>query len=152
MDNVDKIGKELHILPLKLERNCDIYFSCMRCQRTSDSLNHTTHSCYPVLMQSCQVVIGALDIIIGLTGSPEGIEQLKIKLEKLLVFSLRLVPVTDPEPHALQASEKTLTALVNLAQDRVAVAKMHGMHVIGRLMDYMREKSCPHFRLMVRGK
>lgn len=96
-----------------------------------------------------QVVIGALDIIVGLTGSPEGIEQLKAKLEKLLVFALRLVPVPDPQPHAIQASEKTLTALVNLAQDRVSANKMLSMRVIGRLMDYMREGACPHFRLMV---
>ena len=96
-----------------------------------------------------QVVIGALDIIVGLTGSPEGIEQLKAKLEKLLVFALRLVPVPDPQPHAIQASEKTLTALVNLAQDRVSANKMLSMRVIGRLMDYMREGACPHFRLIV---
>ena len=95
------------------------------------------------------MVLGALDIIIGLTGSLEGIEELKNKLEKLLVFALRLVPVPDPEPHLLQASEKTLTALVNLAQDRIAAAKMLSMHVIGRLMDYMREGACPHYRLMV---
>ena len=70
----------------------------------------------PVSSSPSQIVLGALDIIVGLTGSPEGIEKLKGKLEKLLVFALRLVPVPDPKPQAVEASEKTLSALVNLAQ------------------------------------
>ena len=98
-----------------------------------------------------QVVLGALDIIVGLSGSSEGIGKLKTKLDRLLIFLMRLVPVPDPQPPAVQASEKALTSLVNLAQDRLAASKMLAVRVIGRLMDYLREGACPHPKLMVCG-
>ncbi len=94
----------------------------------------------------------SLEIIRGLSGSPEGIEKLKTKIDKLLIFVLRLVPVLEPEDlklPELRVSEHALTSLVNLSTDPATSGKMHSMHVIGRLMDYIREGSCPHHRLMV---
>ena len=61
----------------------------------------------------------ALDIIKGLTASPEGIERLKAKMDALLPALLRLVPVPDPEPQASKASEESLICLVNLSQVRL---------------------------------
>lgn len=92
----------------------------------------------------------ALDIIKGLTASPDGIDKLKSKVDKLLVFILRLVPVPDPQPQAVQLSEGALASLVNLSQDPECANKMVAAKAIGRVMDYLREGTCPHHRLMVR--
>ncbi len=94
------------------------------------------------------MILLALGIIKGLTGSLEGIDRLKAKLDRLLVAALKLVPVPEPEPQAAQLSECALESLVNLSQDMEAARKMLQLRVIGRLMDYLREGSCPHHRLM----
>ncbi|GAX76264.1 hypothetical protein CEUSTIGMA_g3708.t1 [Chlamydomonas eustigma] len=94
------------------------------------------------------ILLAALDIIKGLSGSPDGINQLKSRIEKLLVFLLRLVPVPDPDSDKIKASESSLTCLVNLAQEPEVVIHMLEKRVIGRLMDYLRDGLCPHHRLM----
>jgi gamma-glutamyl:cysteine ligase YbdK (ATP-grasp superfamily) len=58
----------------------------------------------------------AIDIVKGLTGSPEGIDQLKGQLAKLLLSLLRLV--TD---RVTGVSGSALTSLVNLSQVRPAL-------------------------------
>ncbi len=52
-----------------------------------------------------------MDIVKGLTGSPEGIDQLKGQLSKLLLSLLRLVA-----DKSKAVAEAALTALVNLSQ------------------------------------
>ncbi len=54
----------------------------------------------------------------------------------------------DPEPHSIAASKEALVSLVNMSQDSSAAEKMLAMKVVGRVMDYIREGSCPHPRLM----
>ena len=109
--------------------------------------------CTPLSPHACvsQMRLMALDIIKGLTASPDGIDKLKAKVDKLLVFVLRLVPVPDPQPQAVQLSEGALISLVNLSQDTDCANKMVAAKTIGRVMDYLREGVCPHHRLMVRG-
>ncbi|KAG1679930.1 hypothetical protein FOA52_006994 [Chlamydomonas sp. UWO 241] len=94
------------------------------------------------------VKLVALDILTGLSDSPEGVAKLKTKLDKLLAFTLRLVPVPQPVAMAPQASEGALMLLVNLSHDAEAAAKMIESRVIARVMDYIKDGICPHPRLM----
>lgn len=91
-----------------------------------------------------QVQAAAADIIQGLTGSAEGISKLKWQLAKLISALLRLV--VGPS----ELSSKALTSLVNLSQDQRVVDELLSSRVVGRAMDYLREGSCPHPRLLVR--
>eukprot|EP00879_Flechtneria_rotunda_P015593 GHRR01016308.1.p2 GENE.GHRR01016308.1~~GHRR01016308.1.p2 ORF type:complete len:243 (+),score=79.44 GHRR01016308.1:1977-2705(+) len=86
----------------------------------------------------------AVDIVSGLTGSPEGIDKLKTVQKPLLMGLLRLVPDTDTA-----VSKAALTAVVNMSQDApVSEALLH-LNVVGRVMEYIREKSCPHMELLL---
>lgn len=58
-----------------------------------------------------QVRHTALALVVGLTGSPEGLEKLSSANDELLPALLRRVP--DPAP---ESSRSALTALVNLTQ------------------------------------
>lgn len=90
------------------------------------------------------VKLQALDILLGLTGSPEGIDRLKTKLDKLLVFTMRLICDEQKE-----AAHKVLSVLVNLSQDPDVAAKMLKMNAIKRSMDYLKEGQCSQPRLLV---
>lgn len=86
----------------------------------------------------------AVDIVKGLTGSPDGIDQLKGQLSKLLLSLLRLVA-----DRSAAVSGSALAALVNLSQDPTAVNELLRLNVVGRVMDYIREKNSPHTGLLV---
>lgn len=86
----------------------------------------------------------ALDILKGLTGTPEGIDKLKSKSGTVLSNLLRLIVGNDDD-----TSKLALTCLVNLAQDPDTAAKLGSLNIVGRVMDYIREKTCPHFGLLV---
>lgn len=92
-----------------------------------------------------QVRLAAVAIVEGLTGSVEGISTLRPKQDKLLPHLLRLVP----EPGV--ASQKALHSLVNLSQEPELVAKLLELKVVGRCMDYLKDGTCGHPRLLVRG-
>eukprot|EP00955_Chlamydomonas_euryale_P096788 365032-Chlamydomonas_euryale.AAC.10 len=95
-----------------------------------------------------QVKLTALEILAGLSGTPDGIGALKSRLDKLLVFAMRLVPVPAAAPGASEASAGALKVLVNLSQDDSAAARMVEQRAVARVMDYIREGACPHARLM----
>ena len=90
----------------------------------------------------------ALSIILGLTGSHEGIDRLKKKLEKLLVLLLRLIPIQGSDDASKKISEDTLSSLVNLSNDPEVMKKMIASKTIARVMDYIREGSTPHHKLI----
>jgi hypothetical protein len=112
----------------------------------------------------------ALDIISGLTAAPDGVAQLAPVQSRLLASLLRLVPCGGaadddelPTPASAGAasssaskgssvalSRAALSALVNLTQEPrwAAAALQHG--VVGRLMEFLRDKACPHSELLVR--
>mmetsp|Transcript_21144 Transcript_21144/g.63303 ORF Transcript_21144/g.63303 Transcript_21144/m.63303 type:complete len:395 (-) Transcript_21144:598-1782(-) len=94
------------------------------------------------------VKLTALEILAGLSGTPDGIGALKSRLDKLLVFAMRLVPVPAAAPGASEASAGALKVLVNLSQDDSAAARMVEQRAVARVMDYIREGACPHARLM----
>ena len=90
----------------------------------------------------------ALGIILGLTGSHEGIDRLKKRMDKLLVFLLRLIPLQEVDEASKKISEDTLSSLVNLSNDPEIMKKMLDSKTIGRVMDYIREGSTPHHKLL----
>lgn len=94
------------------------------------------------------VKLQALAIILGLTGSHEGIDRLKKKLEKLLVFLLRLIPVQEADAISKKISEDTLSSLVNLSNDPEVLKRMLASKTVARVMDYIREGSTPHHKLI----
>ncbi|GBF94253.1 hypothetical protein Rsub_06523 [Raphidocelis subcapitata] len=83
----------------------------------------------------------ALDIVVGLTASQEGINRLKPAAEGLLSRLFRLLP-----DRAL--SGQALAALVNLSQDDAMRASLVRMRAVSRIMEAVREKTCPHLRLL----
>jgi hypothetical protein len=90
----------------------------------------------------------ALGIILGLTGSHEGIDRLKKKLDKLITFLLRLIPVQETDEASKKISEDTLSSLVNLSNDPEVMKRMLASKTIARVMDYIREGSTPHHKLL----
>lgn len=90
------------------------------------------------------VRVQALDILLGLTGSPEGIERLRAKADKLLVFALRLVCDQTAE-----VASKCLSVLVNLAHEEDFAAKLLKSNAVNRCMDYLTEGTCSQPRLLV---
>jgi len=91
-----------------------------------------------------QVRKAAVGIITGLTAAADGREQLQPVQAPLIVALLRLAPSTDTS-----LSKSALTSLVNLAQDERWAAVLLQQNVVGRVMEFIREKSCPHMDLMV---
>lgn len=86
----------------------------------------------------------AAELILGLTGSPEGLDRLKAKTNKLLVFTLRLLGETDEG-----VSKTVLSALVNMAHDKDLSQALVKQNVVNRCMDYLKERTCKHPRLLV---
>lgn len=86
----------------------------------------------------------ALDIVSGLTGTPEGVERLKARGDAALSALLRLVAGSDAE-----SSRGALTCLVNLSQDTDLGQKLVELNVVGRVMDYIKDKSCAHVGLLI---
>ncbi|KAK9846461.1 hypothetical protein WJX81_004401 [Elliptochloris bilobata] len=84
----------------------------------------------------------ALSLVVGLTGSPEGMEKLS-GAPDLLPALLRLVPDRDAE-----VSRNALTALVNISQGADAVSRLLELRAIHRLMDFLQEGACPHHDLL----
>lgn len=91
-----------------------------------------------------QVQKMAVDIVSGLCGSPEGIDRLKGVQVSLLGALLRLVPDQNTD-----ISKAALTALVNLSQEPSISKSLLQFNVVGRVMEYIREKSCPHVEMLV---
>ena len=92
-----------------------------------------------------QVKGAAVEIVEGLTGSADGVDKLKSVTDSLLPALFRCTSGVDPT-----TSRKALVALVNLSQDTAVADKLLSLNVAGRIMDYIREKTCPHMDLMVR--
>lgn len=84
-----------------------------------------------------QVAQHAVDLVQGLTGSPEGVAQLAAVASSLLPPLLRLVPGAAPD-----ASRAALTALVNLSQEPAVQQGLLELNAVGRCMDYVREQAC----------
>lgn len=80
----------------------------------------------------------------GLTGSQEGINQLKDVQVHLLGALLRLVP-----DQSTDVSKAALTALVNMSQVPDISKNLQQFNVVSRIMEYIRDKSCPHIELLV---
>jgi hypothetical protein len=92
-----------------------------------------------------QVKGAAVEIVEGLTANAEGIDKLKSVTDSLLPVLFRCTSGVDPA-----TSRKALAALVNLSQDPAVAEKLLSLNVVGRVMDYIRERTCPHIDLMVR--
>lgn len=91
-----------------------------------------------------QVRKAAAGIILGLTASAEGIEQLQPVQGPLVTALLRLVPCQDSS-----LSKPALSSLVNLGHDQRWASVLLQQNVVGRVMEFIREKSCPHMELLV---
>ena len=70
---------------------------------------------------------GALALVVGLTGSPDGLDKLAGAATELLPALLRLLPA------APATSRSALTALVNLCQVSILVSLFCDRDVAGRL-------------------
>jgi hypothetical protein len=79
-----------------------------------------------------------------MTTAPDSIERLKGRTQKLLVFLLRCVCDTDAD-----AARKAITSLVNLSHDGDLASAMHKHSVVPRTLDYLRDGTCAHPRLLV---
>eukprot|EP00882_Tetradesmus_deserticola_P022423 GHRQ01024328.1.p1 GENE.GHRQ01024328.1~~GHRQ01024328.1.p1 ORF type:complete len:159 (+),score=57.13 GHRQ01024328.1:242-718(+) len=93
-----------------------------------------------------EVQQAAVDIVSGLSGSPEGINRLKGVQAALLGALLRIVGTPDADP---AVSKAALAALVNLSQDAALGKVLLQLNTVGRVMEFVREKSCPHINLLV---
>jgi hypothetical protein len=106
----------------------------------------------------------ALDIISGLTASADGIAQLGPVQARLLGALLRLVPCSsasdattnsakaDPAASSeLELSRAALTALVNLTQEQAWAVAALQHSAVARVMEFIRDKACPHMELLVSG-
>lgn len=82
-----------------------------------------------------QVRKHAVELVQGLTGSPDGIAQLASKCDALVPPLLRLA-TADPA-----IARPALTSLVNLAQEPACQDKMIAMSTPARCMDYLKEGS-----------
>jgi len=80
-----------------------------------------------VLWGTAQVQQGALALVVGLTGSPDGLDKLAGAATELLPALLRLLPA------APGTSRSALTALVNLCQVSKFVSLFSDRGVAGRL-------------------
>ncbi|KAK9826935.1 hypothetical protein WJX74_000656 [Apatococcus lobatus] len=92
--------------------------------------------------QQLEVRKGAAEIIEGLTGSPEGLQQLNSVSGSLLPALLRRL--SDDTA----VSQAVLTALVNLSQDERVVTKLVELSVVGRCVDYLKDGSSQHLGLL----
>ncbi|WIA33946.1 hypothetical protein OEZ86_007041 [Tetradesmus obliquus] len=93
-----------------------------------------------------EVQQAAVDIVSGLSGSPEGIDRLKAVQVALLGALLRIVGTPDADS---AVSKAALTALVNLSQDAALGKALLQFNTVGRVMEFVREKSCPHIELLL---
>jgi hypothetical protein len=64
----------------------------------------------------------------------------------LLGALLRIVGSPDADA---AVSKAALTALVNLSQDTALGKALLQFNTVGRVMEFVREKSCPHIELLV---
>ena len=83
-----------------------------------------------------QVKQHAVELVQGLTGTPEGIAQLATKHEILLPPLFRLVG----GPAAI--SRPALASLVNLSQEPSVQRKLLYLNAPARCMDYLKESTC----------
>ena len=79
----------------------------------------------------------------GLTGTPEGCEQLIQRRDVVLKPLLQMLN----ESHA-SVSKAAATVLINLSSDPRARESMLDIGIIARIMTYIRELSCPHHDLL----
>jgi hypothetical protein len=84
------------------------------------------------------VQLQAAELVLGLTGSPEGISRLSLRSDKLLsaLFRLSAAP-TD-------TSRAALSALVNLSSDINIQSSLISINTVPRSIDYIKEKTCPY--------
>lgn len=92
-----------------------------------------------------QVRTSAADFVSGLTASPDGVARLRAGGVRLLGGLLRLVPDDDAG-----VSRTALSALINLSQDEGLATDLRRFNVVGRVMEHIRDRSCPHIELLVR--
>jgi len=79
----------------------------------------------------------ALDIVLGLTGSAEGLSHLRSKAKLVVAALLRMVCSQDPKE-----ATSTVSALTNCSQDPGLVEVMLKSNCVNRLMDYLKEDTC----------
>ncbi|KAH7616908.1 putative Protein HGH1-like protein [Nannochloris sp. 'desiccata'] len=79
----------------------------------------------------------AVELVQGLTGSPEGIAQLATRTDALLPPLFRLVGAAQPA-----ISRPALSSLVNLSQEPAAQKKLLELNAPARCMDYLKENTC----------
>lgn len=85
-----------------------------------------------------QIKQHAVELVQGLTGSPEGIAQLASRNDVLLPPLFRLVGSGQPA-----ISRPALSSLVNLSQEPAAQKKLLDLNAPARCMDYLKENTCP---------
>ncbi|KAF8057110.1 PRY3 [Scenedesmus sp. PABB004] len=91
-----------------------------------------------------EVRAAALDIVAGLSASPEGLAQLRAVVVPLTGALLRVVPGGDAG-----ASRLALSALVNMSRDPGLAAALLQFNAVGRIMEFVRDKSCAHIELLL---
>lgn len=84
-----------------------------------------------------QIKQQAVELVQGLTGSPEGIAQLASCTDALLPPLFRLVGSSGG------AARPAAAALVNLSQEPSAQRKLLDLNAPARCMDYLKEGACP---------
>ncbi|GAB4814226.1 hypothetical protein N2152v2_001272 [Parachlorella kessleri] len=89
-----------------------------------------------------QIKLHAVELVQGLTGSPEGIAHLSGRSATLLPALFRLVGDE-------QASRGAMVSLVNLSQEPSVQQQLLSLSAPSRCMDYIRERTCPHNDLLV---
>lgn len=90
-----------------------------------------------------QVRNAAADIVAGLTASPDGIEKLKAVQRPLIIKLWRAVGLGG------ESSRKALVSLVNLSHDPAVADQLLDLGAVNRVMELIRENSCPHADLLV---
>ncbi len=90
-----------------------------------------------------QVRNAAADIVAGLTASPDGIEKLKAVQRPLIIKLWRAVGLGG------ESSRKALVSLVNLSHDPAVADQLLQLGAVNRVMELIRENSCPHVDLLV---
>lgn len=84
----------------------------------------------------------AADIVAGLTASPDGIEKLKAVQRPLIIKLWRAVGLGG------ESSRKALVSLVNLSHDPAVADQLLDLGAVNRVMELIRENSCPHADLL----
>ena len=79
----------------------------------------------------------AVELVQGLTGSPEGIAQLASRGKRLLSPLFRLVGAES------SISRPALASLVNLSQEPFVQETLLNLNAPARCMDYLKEGTCP---------